>query len=89
MKEEIKKKRMVIQDESVLYCDICSKKILERDGYNIREAEIYYKEGESYPDCVFHTTTKFDICFDCMKNKIIPLISKEFNIETREEEYDW
>ena len=75
-----------IVDKSIYYCDICGIDLKKQspNGYQYDEAELYYAEGYIYPDCDAREFFRIDICMNCMKNKVIPLIEKEFGIEARE-----
>ena len=71
------------------YCDICGKKIdnsylIEDDerlmAYTTHYAEIqHYHLG--YEDMRMHYM--FDICPECMRKKVFPLVEKTFNIKPR------
>jgi hypothetical protein len=60
-------------------CDIC-KRTDKGDNwtnreYNIAETEIRLEEGNSYPEGGAKTVTTFDVCPDCFKNKLVPLMA--------------
>ena len=85
-----------------LTCDICKKNYTENgeldfylnsfkeniDSYKYNETLIICKEVNHYPeDSAYGKEMVLDICYDCMKNKIIPLIEKTFDVKFEEKEF--
>ena len=75
------------KEKEHLYCDWCKQEIFYwSDTKFISRDE---KESWSYPECGYSKDYVYDICDECFKAKIIPLIKKEFDIEPRIEESEW
>lgn len=66
------------------YCDICKERIYG----NNTELTVEDEDNYNYRDCYYYKTYNFDICEECLKNKIFPYIRKlakeEPSIEIRE-----
>lgn len=70
-------------------CDICKRSDSGTGACDIDETEVSFREVDySYPECGAGRTYSFDICHDCFKEKIIPLLS-ELGAEPRIEEWDY
>ncbi len=74
-------------------CDICKKEYRgenwERENYSSLETEVRMKTGYSYPDSGSGEEMTFDICPDCFKNKLIPLLLKEFGASVTITDWDF
>lgn len=84
--------KVIVEPKEILdkvLCDICKKEIYNQ-GYEISEATVEVEYGENYGgDGGKKTILNIDICESCFRNKLIPLVEKEFNIEFQEDEIDW
>ena len=72
-------------DKSIYYCDICGIDLKEQNtnSWEYNEGKLCYAEGFIYPESDCRYFVEIDICMECMKNKVIPLIKREFGIEAR------
>ena len=73
-------------DKSIYYCDICGIDLDDQysNGNNYNKAELCYAEGCVYGIEDLRDFFRIDICMECMKNKVMPLIEKTFGIKARE-----
>ena len=53
-------------------CDICKKKILDPEVYEIDETEVFRRTGVNYPEGGSGEEISIDMCGDCFDNKFIP-----------------
>lgn len=86
MIEKYKKQIPAKEEEWKRYrCDICGIDLdeLNKGAYEQSEAIMGYKEGKTYPDGDNREGEIVDICVPCMKDKVMPLVKKEFNIKPR------
>ena len=75
-----------VEEEVVqYYCDICKE---EMDGAfkNLKgreidwvNARIRWTSGQDYPGCEEYYD--YDVCHFCLRDKIVPLIDKHFNLD--------
>ena len=83
-------KEMTIQ--SGLRCDLCGKQSPEPENwaerFDVKEVEITYVDGVSYPEGGSSTTLAFDICPDCFGSKLVPWF-KSHGVEPRVNEIDF
>lgn len=68
-------------------CDICKSEAKER-GYDVGEASIQMREGESLPDCGHGTEINIDLCMECFREKMIPFLESE-GVVINETEWDF
>lgn len=73
---KIKKKKLATYNE--YYCDICKEKTFYNTELTIEDEDNY-----NYGDCYYRKTYNYDICEDCLKNKIFPYIKKITKEEPR------
>lgn len=74
------------------YCDLCGEKIDNpADKYNDEQPSIWYQEGYGNygSDGGFDYKYCFDLCEDCIKEKVFPVIEKYLKIKPRHDERDW
>lgn len=73
-------------------CDICKKEyngsLWEREDFSASDTEVTLTIGNNYPEAGFGEFISFDICPDCFKNKLIPLLKKEFDAEPYNKEWE-
>ena len=75
---------------STIFCDICGVDLeedVEIDDYDENEATLSYKDGPNYPEEDMRVNHIIDICHLCMKNKVFPLLEKEYGCESRDVDY--
>lgn len=92
IKEEIipaQEERKIQKDR--YYCDLCGKEILNPANNYGSESAICYQEdyGNYGSDGGFDYKYCFDLCEDCIKEKVFPLIEKHLKIKPRYDERDW
>lgn len=66
------------------YCDLCNNEIKGKSFFDVDDCSVEKRTGTSYPDGSFIDIKSIDICSECMEEKIIPLIEKEFNVKFKE-----
>lgn len=54
-------------------CDLCGRILVERN-YEVREAQIRVKVGESYPEGGTVVEREVDICPECVEEKVFPFL---------------
>lgn len=79
-------------EKTFYYCDLCGEEIDNpADTYDEESGKVFYNEyycnygsdgGEDDNYC-------FDLCNECIKNKVFPLIEKHLKIKPRYDERDW
>lgn len=75
-------------------CDLCDRQTKDTENwkgestYEIDNVVVLTKTGSSYPEGGHIEVTKFDICPDCFKNKLIPWMAKN-GASPRTSERDW
>ena len=89
--------KTVIQKTEVteIFCDICGEKghkeifdsVGWKDDPERLESAVYVNEGTCYHDAAWGTVTYFDICPNCFKSVLIPLL-KTKGIDPQTREYD-
>ena len=61
----------------IVFCDICGKDV--RDGmdssYDVREVEIYIRNGSRYPEGGWGEEYKADVCLECAEEKVVPVLT--------------
>ena len=55
------------------YCDICKN---TTQFSNVTTLIVEDEDNYNYGDCYYYKTYNFDICEDCLKNKIFPYIKE-------------
>ena len=84
-----------VNELSHIECDLCHKVGITKydfghdDWDEISETRISCKEGYAYSDYGRCTTVYYDICPNCFKNKLIPLIQKTYSVAPSVGEIDW
>lgn len=69
-------------------CDICKSEIVRYKGCSIYDVEIYARHSNGTEDGGYSKEYKFDICWKCFNEKIIPFI-KSFGCEPKETDGEW
>lgn len=54
-------------------CDLCGRNLKEKN-YEVREATIRVKVGESYPEGGTVVEREVDICPECVEEKVFPFL---------------
>lgn len=75
------------------FCDLCGKQI-ENPVANCdnKQGVIYYNAYyvyHSFEDGGYKDDYCFDLCNDCIKNKVFPIVEKELNIKPRKNEKEY
>ena len=70
------------------YCDICNKHFYNSLDHGAT-LEVQSEESYTYPECGYSKNYIYDICGDCVRDKLFPFIREEAQKEPRIEEYDW
>lgn len=70
-------------------CDCCHAAIQRWCNYDYNKTALFVETGFSYPEHHSSTTFQADICVNCFKTKIIPLLTKELNVKFYETETDF
>jgi hypothetical protein len=76
-----------------MVCDLCGASTPYDDSwtthnYHVQETEVYFKEGEQYPESGSGVEYRVDICPKCFKEKLIPwLVSQGCTAEM--ERWEW
>lgn len=60
------------------YCDICKDRIFGKNELTVEDEDNY-----NYGDCYYFKTYSYDICEECLKNKIFPYIRELVKEEPR------
>jgi hypothetical protein len=72
-------------------CDLCGEKMntykFEQE-FNVNEATIEHRIGNTWPDCGNTTTTSFDVCGKCFVGKVIPWMEAQ-GAKPEVTESDW
>lgn len=61
------------------YCDICKEKTV----YDNTELTVEDEDNYNYGDCYYRKTYNYDICQNCLRNKIFPYIRELAEEEPR------
>lgn len=77
-------------------CDICGGEVKD-DGWSNNSDyttkrwanTIEHFAGTVYPEGGSVHGKQIDLCFDCIKDKVLPLICEHFEIEVEEEDRSW
>jgi len=76
-------------------CDFCEERIDSEgekekiDHFKSEKASLYFSKGDCYPEFSSGEGLQYDVCADCVKDKIIPLIEKELKVSPRKTSYDY
>lgn len=81
-----------------VFCDLCGRDVTyDYGGDEVEEddscywqdnVKLFYEGGTVYPEGGTKEGKRIDLCYKCMKEKVMPLVEKEFNIKARETEWD-
>lgn len=80
-----------VEEHDTPTCDICGEKVdweNHGDPYKLEEAIVSYKSGDSVDGSSHYNHFAPDICSKCMREKVIPTISKMLNRDAWEEVYE-
>ena len=79
-----------IEEYNIYICDICGKESRFTNIDKMQKLEVEDKKSSyAYPECGYTKSFIYDFCEDCTRDKIMPLIQKEFGKKPRIEEVDW
>lgn len=90
--EKITISRKTKEEKKYYYCDLCKKEIGNPHPWcsSNEQGKIYYVDDYcSFPDNGIFEVYCFDLCNECIKNKVFPLIEKHLEIKPRYKEIDW
>lgn len=93
---KIYSKKKITEEKNVLdriQCDFCKNQTnndsnWDGDSFAIRETEIRFKDGVSYPEFGHGTEITVDMCPDCFEKKLIPWIESN-GVKMNTKDWDW
>lgn len=83
-----------------LTCDICGaaaptpsaswsgRAWVDAGSYDILDVKVRLKDGASYPEGGHGERVGFDICPECFRSKLVPLIESTFKIKATKSEWE-
>ena len=87
IKEEVPKH---IEEKEIYICDICGKATRYRSIDRMQKLEVEDEEESwNYPEGGYTKKYVYDFCEECTRDKVMPLIQKEFGKKPRIDEIGW
>ncbi len=74
---------------NIAFCDICGTELGNPDGFHHESSEVMlvtqlYWEEHTIKEPLYNMNGKrIDLCLNCMKEKVMPLVENTFNIKAR------